>query len=96
MVSFLLVEQAGRRFVANNIGSSDCRLPSWTGGSRASLRPLNFSQLDGPACAAGATCPDFSASAPPLRFGFWRVAFGLAGEVVTHGIDNWRVTVWPQ
>ena len=42
----------------------------------------------------GETCPDFSASAAPMRFGYWRISFGGPGGSIAHGIDNWKVTVW--
>jgi hypothetical protein len=29
-----------------------------------------------------------------MRFGYWRISTGPAGASVTHGIDNWKVTVW--
>ncbi len=29
-----------------------------------------------------------------LRFGYWRISFGVAGDSIAHGIDNWKVTVW--
>lgn len=91
--SALVIEQDGRRFLSNT--PSDCQRTQWGGtAGRASLTAADFRQFDGPACAAGASCPDYSASAPPMRFGYWRISFGLSGDVIAHGIDNWRVTVW--
>jgi hypothetical protein len=31
-----------------------------------------------------------------MRFGYWRISYGVQGDVVAHGIDNWQVTVWRQ
>ena len=91
--SSLVIEQAGRRYLAAL--SSSCVLSTWsTVAGRASLRVQDFVFVDGPACVSGESCPDFSASAPPLHFGYRRIAFGTAGDVIAHGIDNWRVTVW--
>lgn len=91
--STLVIEQAGRRYLAAL--SSSCTLPTWsTVAGRASLRAQDFSFVDGPACTTAASCLDFSASAAPLRLGYRRIVFGTAGDVVAHGIDNWRVTVW--
>lgn len=91
--STLVIEQAGRRYLADL--SSTCVSTSWsTVAGRASLRVQDFVFVDGPACTTGASCLDFSASAPPLRFGYRRIAFGTAGDVIAHGIDNWKVTVW--
>lgn len=95
MDSTLLIEQSGRRFItaATDYGV----LPSWSAAPRrASLGVQDFMLFDGPACLPGESCPDFSASAAPLRFGFVRhstLSFGPPGSV-EHGIDNWKVTVW--
>jgi hypothetical protein len=89
----LLIEQSGRRFRPRPLASF-CALPSWTRiGKDASLAAADFEQLDGPACGATEACPDFSASAPPIRLGFVRFA-GANTTPTVHGIDNWRVTIW--
>ena len=91
--SSLVIEQSGRRFLSDT--SQSCIATAWgTVAKRASLAPADFRLFDGPACAAGESCPDFSASAAPLRFGYWRIAFGTPGMTIAHGIDNWKVTVW--
>jgi hypothetical protein len=93
--STLSLEQAGRRYLANIDHS--CTLPSWNAGARrASLAAADFRLFDGPACGAGEACPNFGANAPPMRFGHWRIGFGTPGATVAHGIDNWKVTVWPR
>jgi hypothetical protein len=89
----LLLEQSGRRYVTDRMQSL-CTTRSWTSTTRPSLRQEDFRQLDGPACEAGEACPDFSASASTLRFGYERIAQTTPGGSVMHGIDNWRVTVW--
>ena len=92
-VSNLVIEQGGRRYLSNTNG--DCVLSTWSAvASRASLGVTDFRLFDGPACNAGESCPNFSSSASPMRFGYWRIAFGAPGDVVAHGIDNWKVTVW--
>ena len=94
--SAMLLEQAGRRYVANQ--RADVNVPistSWSSSqSRASLRAADFGMVDGPACQPGETCPDFSAQGAPMRFGYWRFSFGIQGDRIAHGIDNWQVTVW--
>ena len=93
--SSLVIEQSGRRFLSDT--SQSCISTTWgTVAKRASLAPADFRLFDGPACGAGETCPDFSASAAPMRFGYWRVASGTPGMTIAHGIDNWKVTVWPR
>lgn len=91
----MLIEQAGRRYVANT--PHYCAWTQWAAlPTQSSLGVQDFVQIDGPACSSGASCLDFSASAPPLRFGFARTVQRHAGGPVTvsHGIDNWTVTVW--
>jgi hypothetical protein len=91
--SSLVIEQSGRRFLSDTPQS--CIATTWgTVAKRASLAPADFRLFDGPACGAGEACPDFSASAAPMRFGYWRIASGTPGMTIAHGIDNWKVTVW--
>jgi hypothetical protein len=93
--SRLLVEQTGRRYAA--AAFSYCAGTSWSAlPLQSTLEAKDFVLLDGPVCGAGESCPDFSASAAPIRFGFVRESqakAGVAGTIV-HGIDNWKVTVW--
>lgn len=92
-MSSLVIEQNGRRYLSNT--SDICTATTWSGvATRASLTAQDFRFVDGPVCASGESCPDFSVSAPPLRFGYWRIVFGAPGDLVAHGIDNWKVTVW--
>jgi hypothetical protein len=89
----LLIEQAGRRFRPHSLASA-CTSAAWTSIQKdTSLAAVDFDLLDGPACGAAQACPDFSASAPPIRFGFVRFA-AANGTSTVHGIDNWKVTVW--
>jgi len=93
--SSLVIEQGGRRYVADIAISESCMSPTWSAAaSRASLGVQDFVLVDGPACATGESCPDFSSSALPLQFGYRRISFGTAGDSIAHGIDNWKVTVW--
>ncbi len=93
--SALLLEQGGRRYAAN-LRDSYTRIASFWAVSQesVSLRTNDFSQVDGPACQTGESCPDFSSSAAPMRFGYWRLSSGPQGDSIAHGIDNWKVTVW--
>lgn len=89
----LLIEQAGRRYRPKQLAPA-CYLTTWTAMRGAtSLAASDFDLLDGPACSAGQSCPDFSASAAPIRLGFLRFASANTTPTV-HGIDNWKVTVW--
>ena len=93
--SNLLIEQAGRRYGA--VGTTYCQSSTWVAlPQRSSLRAQDFVLIDGAACASNESCPDFSTSAMPLRFGFVRHSQATAGPpgTIVHGIDNWRVTVW--
>jgi hypothetical protein len=93
--SALLLEQSGRTYIGNQRPRSDVLPSTWSPiASQSSLLATDFGLLDGPACAAGESCPDFSASAAPMRFGYWRISFGIQGDTIVHGIDNWKVTVW--
>ena len=89
--------QSGRRYVAG--GPTLCGSSAW---SNTTLIPgtfaaTDFGLIDGPACAAGESCPNFGADGMPIRFGFFdshRGSAGFAGGVGGFGIDNWKVTVW--
>lgn len=90
-----LFEQAGRRF------TSDLPYPcsgSWHSAfALLSLRADEFNQYEGPPCPTGQTCPDFSASGAPIRFGLLtsaRLAPSQPAATVTQAIDNWKATVW--
>jgi len=64
---------------------------------RASFGAADVFRIDGPACAASAACPDFSASGKPLKFGFVNFnqgSTGFAGASGGFGVDNWLVKVW--
>ena len=92
-VSNLLIEQGGRKYLSNTTGP--CFLPTWSAvAGRSSLSLKDFRQVDGPACVTGESCLDFSASALPMRFGYWRGSYVPPGVSLAYGIDNWKVTVW--
>lgn len=91
--SGLLIEQGGRSYRSES--SWQCVSSNWSAvANRSSLRAQDLLQIDGPACQAGESCPDFSASAAPMRFGYWRISYGVPRDSIAHGIDNWKVTVW--
>jgi hypothetical protein len=95
--AFLLVEQAGRNYVHVS-SSTTCQTPGWAAmESQFGLLAADFVQIDGPACAVGQACPDFSVAGAALRFGYARTTQSFNGQpavTVIHGIDNWRVAVW--
>jgi hypothetical protein len=93
----LLIEQDGRRYIVD--GPTQCGSASWsnTVSSSSTSGAADFLQVDGPGCVAGESCPNFSATGRPLRFGFansYEGLVGLAGASGGFGIDNWKVTVW--
>ncbi len=94
--SAMLLEQGGRRYIANIRASVAGYLPTqWSAvESRSSLLARDFNLVDGPACQTGENCPDFTAQGAPMRFGYWRISSGEQGVPIAHGIDNWKVTVW--
>ncbi len=93
--SNLALAQSGRRYLSNTDGV--CTSTQWSAApGRASLAAADFRLFDGPPCGVGESCPDFSPQAAPITFGYWRITFGTPGDVIGHGIDNWRVTVWPR
>lgn len=90
----LAIEQAGRTYLLWSDGRF-CNWANWQRlAQRAGLEASDFSLFYGPACGAAEHCPDFSATAPPLRFGHLRSVMGRPGDVIDHGVDNWSVTVW--
>ena len=100
----VLLEQGGRRYTAIQAGSVDASghcTGAWHAEARPSFTQEDFVRVDGPACNPGETCPDFSATAAPMRLGMLTHAFvggpaipGSAAFHFEHGIDNWKVTVW--
>ncbi len=93
----LLVEQDGRRYAAA-AGAGACTAV-WGRQTliRGTFDATQFIRIDGAACAAGASCPDFSAFGKPLKFGivnFNQGVAGFAGASGGFGIDNWVVRVW--
>ncbi len=90
----ILLEQDGRRFSS---GVQPCTIGWAATVAQSSLRASAFVQIDGPACVAGQTCPDFSVAGAPIRFGMAtasRIAAGQPAAVFTQGVDNWNVSVW--
>ncbi len=86
--SDLIVQQGARRYVGVHFGG-DCTTDVWNASpSRAGLAAADFALIDGPACGTGESCPDFSAQAAAMTFGFRRIAWGTGGDVIAHGIDN--------
>jgi len=93
--SVMLLEQAGRRYIATPPDAFPRLATVWqVSQDTPSLRAQDFTVLDGPPCNAGESCPDFSSGGAPMRFGCWRLSAGPRGAAISHGIDNWKVTVW--
>jgi hypothetical protein len=93
--SVMLLEQAGRRYIATPPDSFPSLATIWqVSQNTPSLHAEDFTVLDGPPCAALESCPDFSSGGAPMRFGYWRTSSGPQGASISHGIDNWKVTVW--
>jgi YVTN family beta-propeller protein len=62
-------------------------LPAWQSDSRTGLVAEDFDNGSGGR-------PDFTANGGPLRFGYFRRT--TTGQTLTHGIDNFQVTIHPQ
>jgi len=91
----MLLDQGGRRYMATSPDSLLRLAAIWeVSQDTPSLHPQDFALLDGPACGTGESCPDFSRLGAPMRFGYWRISSGEPGDAISHGIDNWKVTVW--
>jgi hypothetical protein len=95
-----MIEQAGRKYVASSsrpweVYGIQCGETTWRKIRRSSLGSRDFTLAAGPECNVGQSCPDFSAAGLPMRFGYERHLSGGGLSVsMTHGIDNWKVTVW--
>jgi hypothetical protein len=93
--SALLLEQGGRRYVAAPTESYPRLSTVWdVSQNTPSLSAHDFTLLDGPTCQVGESCPDYSSLGAPMRFGYLRISSGPQGTSISHGIDNWKVTVW--
>jgi hypothetical protein len=92
-----LIEQAGRRYIAAHSLMS-CKSTTWSAVRRSSVAGADFERVDGPACGASESCPDFSAAGAPIRLGLvggTEFNGGLVPPTQSgHGFDNWKVTVW--
>lgn len=95
---YLLVVQNG---IIYRGGQTIINSPTWQTSTLNGLQATDFHPLDNPTSSSH---PDFSAQGPPLTFGyasFVGQTFSAPTQpppenlVYEHGIDNWRVTVWP-
>lgn len=92
-------EQAGRTYRPRNWQGYPCQSGgsiAWTYTSIGTVTQDEF-VFSGPPCGTGEQCPDFSATAAPLRFGFVTtlgLAAGSPAGSVVQGVDNWKATVW--
>jgi hypothetical protein len=90
-----LLEQGGRWF-APRPATLHCA-PAWMAMQQGGFTADEFELVAGPACLAGAACPDFAVDALPVRFGLLadvNIPVGSPAGRVDLGIDDWRVTVW--
>ncbi len=88
-------EQGGRWFAPQQWDSA-C-VVMWQTRRVSSLRADEFALVAGSSCRVDEACPDFSAGAAPIRFGFIsgvNLPPDAAAGSITQGIDNWNVTVW--
>lgn len=91
--SIPMLQQGGRTYGAIEYRRW-CSSSAWASVRiRPSLRSVDFARIDGPGCAAGESCPDFSATGAPIALGLLTEPSVYQNGRV-HGIDNWRVTVW--
>ena len=82
-----MLEQGGRRYVANSTSRRSCASSDWTAVFlRASLVPTDFVLADGPACGVGESCPDFSAAGAPITLGL------ASGASLTSGLPPGTVS----
>lgn len=98
-----LLEQGGRRFTLDRNAGATCFAPGWFTRGWFGLDASGFRQIDGPACAAGETCPDFSSQGLPMRLGLtYEVeireplppASAASAPHFEEGFDNFKATVW--
>lgn len=93
--AMLVIEQGGRWF-APTAQRGLCG-PYWGRLEGGSLIDADLELVGGPPCGAGESCPDFSVTAAPMRFGFAtgvRLPPEAGAGTVTQGIDNWKATIW--
>lgn len=97
----IALRQDGKTFIAaiGTLGANVIEKAEWTNRCRIGFVASDFRVLtvsDGLITASAAEQPDFSATATPLQFGFFRDNTAAAsgnGSTTTCGIDNWRVRV---
>lgn len=100
--AWLAMVQGGRRYAVPEpaIEVTTTCIGFWQGVSTMrSVGAADFVLVDGPACAAGSACPDFSASGAPIQFGFESeldVRDSAVNVAAVQGFDNWRVAAWPR
>jgi len=93
VVSRLVLRQGARTY--ESTGTEARKATIWNAvGLRDSLHAEDFWFLDGPACGAVESCPDFSTGASSMRSGYLRTAYGEPLQYVVRTVDNWTVTVW--
>jgi hypothetical protein len=86
--------QAGRVY---QVGQPPFCGSEWRTHRGSSVLENAITLLAGPACGVNERCPDFSATAATLHFGFTtmvRTASASTAGTLELGIDNWKVTVW--
>lgn len=97
------LEQGGRRFLPDRNAGASCFSPGWFTRGWTGFAASAFKLVDGPACGAGETCPDFSSQGLPLRLGLaysvelrapLPAAPAASAPHFEQGLDNFKVLVW--
>jgi len=97
------LEQGGRRFMPDRNAGATCFSPGWNTRSWLGFDAAGFKVVDGPACGAGETCPDFSSQGLPLRLGLaynvelrspLPAASSASAPHFEQGLDNFKAAVW--
>ena len=68
----------------------------WKANSALGLNAAAFQELTPAGILVPTSQPNFSATATPLQFGFWRGNSGNGNIATNCGIDNWRVEIVSQ
>ena len=97
------LEQGGRLYLPDRNGGNSCFAPGWNTKAWLGFGATAFKRVDGPACGAGETCPDFSSQGAPIHLGLaynvelrspLPAASAASAPHFSQGLDNWKATVW--
>ncbi len=97
------LEQGARRFLPYDSAGITCFAGGWYSRGWLGLGATAFRLVDGPACGAAETCPDFSSQGAPIHLGLaynvelrspLPAASAASAPHFEQGLDNWKATVW--